>query len=201
MVMPGRYFISLSQYVRGEVTELAGPAPFEVVVLNNTTLPAEDREELVAFQDKVSGLTRAMEGARRQASELQNQARVIRQTLQQMPDAPPALVQKVVDIEAELDNIQWTFRGQEPKASDEENWPAQVPLSERLSSILAPHWSSTSAVTQTQKDVYDVLMEEFPPVLEQIRRINDVEMKTIEEELNQIGAPWTPGRVLNWNRQ
>jgi hypothetical protein len=200
MVMPGKYFVSLSQFVRGEITELVGPTPFEAVVLNNTTLPAKDREELVTFQKKVSELTRAMEGARRQASELVNMTRTIRQTLQQMPDASPALVQKVVDLEMELDEILWTFQGQQPKASDEENWPAQLPLNDRLSSILAPHWSSTSAVTQTQKDVYAILMEEFPPLLETIRRINDVDMRAVEAELNQLGAPWTPGRVPEWNR-
>jgi len=200
MVMPGKYYVSLSLYVRGEIRELVGPVEFVARVLDNTTLPAEDRDELVAFQQKVSELTRAMDGARRQANELMNRTRLIRQTLQQSPDAPPALVQKVVNLESELDRILWTFNGQDPKASDEENWPAQVPLNERLSAITAPHWSSSSAVTQTQKEVFRILEEEFPPVLEQIRNINDVDIRAIEAELDQIGAPWTPGRVPEWNK-
>jgi photosystem II stability/assembly factor-like uncharacterized protein len=200
MVMPGKYQVSLCLTVRGETKELVGPNPFDAAALNNTTLPAEDRDELVAFQKEVSGLTRAMEGARQQTGELMKRTRVIRQTLQSMPDAPPDLVQKVVNLEKDLDQILWTFNGQPTKASDEENWPAQVPLNERLWSVIIPGWGSTSAITQTQKDVYAIILEEFPPVLEKIRQINDVSMKEIESELNAIGAPWTPGRVPEWNK-
>lgn len=200
MVMPGKYDVSLALYVRGEVQELAGPVEFSAVVLNNTTLPAEDRAELVAFQREVSDLTRVFEGARRQTNELMNRSRLIRQTLQQSPDAPPVLVQKVVSLESELEHILWTFNGQEAKASDEENWPAQVPLNDRLRSLIAPHWGSTAAVTQTQRDVFAIIGEEFPPVLDKIRRINDVDMKAIETEMDRIGAPWTPGRVPEWSR-
>ena len=36
---------------------------FEAKVLNNVTLPAGDRSELVAFQNKVNDLNRAVNGA------------------------------------------------------------------------------------------------------------------------------------------
>lgn len=199
-VMPGKYLVSMSLTVRGETRELVAPVSFEARPLNNTTLPAPDRAELVAFQKKISELTRAFEGTRRQAEELMDRTQVIRQTLQAMPDAPPDLVGKVIALEKELDQILWTFNGQPPKASDEENWPAQVPLNERLSSLIIPSYGSTSAITQTQKDVYAIIFEEFPPVQEQVRRINGSDMPAVEAELNAIGAPWTPGRVPEWKR-
>jgi hypothetical protein len=38
-------------------------------------------------------------------------------------------------------------------------------------------------------------MEEFPPVLNEIRRIYNVDLKNLEDDLEKYNAPWTPGRV------
>ncbi len=46
-VMPGKYFVTLSVSVDGVLTEIAGPQEFEAKVLQNSTLPAEDRESLL----------------------------------------------------------------------------------------------------------------------------------------------------------
>ena len=200
MVMPGKYYVALSQYVRGEVTELFEPVEFNAVVLNNTTLPAEDRRELVAFQKEIMELTRTIEGADQVAQELMKRTLLIRQTLQHTPDASPVLKQRVANVEKDLDQIQWTFHGQDPAASREENWPAPPSIMERLNSILSAQWQSTSAVTQTQKDQFTLLEEEFPPVLEQLKRISEVELPGIEQEMDQIKAPWTPGRLPEWNK-
>ncbi|MEZ5197996.1 MAG: hypothetical protein R2764_16895 [Bacteroidales bacterium] len=42
LVLPGTYTVSLSQFVRGEITELTGPVEFVVKSLDNATLAAED---------------------------------------------------------------------------------------------------------------------------------------------------------------
>jgi hypothetical protein len=63
-----------------------------------------------------------------------------------------------------------------------------------MNTIAYSHWGSTSAPTQTQLKDYDILMEEFPPVLEKLKLLN-TQIKEIEAEMENYGAPWTPGRV------
>jgi len=198
MVLPGKYYISLSMFVRGEINSLLDPMEFEIVPLNNTTLPAPDREELVAFQKDAMEMMRKIDGAESLAEEMLKKARLIRQTLQDMPESSPVLMQKVVNVESDLDQILWDFNGETPKASSEEKWPAHPPLNERLGAVLWPHWSSTSAVTQTQKDQMDLIKEEFPPIYEQILKISTIDIPQIDLELDEIGAPWTPGRLPEW---
>ncbi len=200
MVMPGDYTVTIDMYHRGEVTELAGPEQFTVKVLEHTTLPADDRSELVAFQEEISEVSRIVDASERVAEDMLTNMRKIRQTLYKTPDASPVLLEKVNQLEAELEDIMWAFNGQEPKASREENRPAPPSINERLWAIMVPHWSSTSAVTQTQRDQLELLEEEFPPVLEKIREIKEEEMPKIEEELENLGAAWTPGRLPEWNR-
>ncbi|MCB0656738.1 MAG: hypothetical protein KDC57_11410, partial [Saprospiraceae bacterium] len=53
---------TLSKSENGVITPLAGPVEIEVKALNNTTLPATDREALVAFQGEVADLARVVQG-------------------------------------------------------------------------------------------------------------------------------------------
>jgi len=192
--LPGTYYVSLAMDHNGDVTELAGPVEFVAKPLNNTTLPAPDREALVAYQDKVQALARVMRGTESFMEDLMKKTELIRQALHNTPDAPEDLAQRARKVSEELDAIDFTFNGTPAKASAEEVPPEPVPLNDRLSTIAWSHWASTAAPTETQLADYDILMEEFPPVLEQIKGL-DAEIKSIETEMEKYEAPWTPGRL------
>jgi hypothetical protein len=63
MVVPGKYFVSLSKFQDGKFIELVGKKEFICKSLNNTSLPAEDKIALDAFNKKVAELTRTITGA------------------------------------------------------------------------------------------------------------------------------------------
>jgi hypothetical protein len=46
--------------------------------------------------------------------------------------------------------------------------------------------------------MYDIIAEEFPPLLDELKQISEVELKALESELDAMGAPWTPGRIPEW---
>jgi hypothetical protein len=198
MVLPGKYFVSIAQFVRGEITELLGPEPFNVVPLNNTTLPAENREELVAFQNEISELYKVISGTEEFAEALLERTRTNKQAVQRSTIASAELMAKVEKIEVQLDDILWKFNGQQAKASQEENWPAPPSINDRLGAIVWTHYRSTSGITQTQREQFDILKEEFPPILADLKIIYDVALPEIEKELDAIGAPYTPGRIPEW---
>ncbi len=188
-VMPGKYYVSLSQWVRGEITELVEPVEFKAEVLNNVTLPAPDRAELLAFQKKTAKLARAINAAEQMNNDLIKRVQYLKQAINNTPDAPPELLAKATEIEKQLDDINWAFNGQRPKASREENWPAPPSIGDRVRALVYSHWGSTSRVSETQMQMYDILVEEFPPILEQIKTIAEVDVKNLEAEL---GCPWCP---------
>jgi len=192
--LPGNYNVSLAMDHNGEITELAGPVQFIAKPLNNTTLPASDREALVAYQDKVSELSRTMRGTENYMEELMKKVEHIRQALHNTPNVPADLSNQARTISEELNSIEFIFNGTDAQASWEEVPPEAVPLSHRMGNIAYSHWGSTAAPTQTQLRDYDILMEEFPPVLEQIKAL-DTEIKSIEAEMDKYEVPWTPGRL------
>lgn len=193
--MPGKYSVEMSIVYRGEEKKLSGPESFNIVVLNNTTLPAENRAELSTFQKKGAELVRTVMGAQRFADELLRKIETIRQTINNTPGASFDLMKKANAVAKDIDNILFAFNGPPVAASFEETPPRDVTLIGRLRTMTSSQMRSTSNVTAKQKVAYDVLYEEIQPVLQQLKKINDVDIKGLEAELEKTGAPWTPGRT------
>lgn len=198
MVMPGRYAVTMTMVVRGEETQLSGPVFFNVVPLENTTLPAANRSELVVFNNEMAEMSRVIRGAGNLADEIMKRVKTLKQAAHQTTDCPVALMDQIASVEIQLDEILWQFNGQQPKASREENWPAIPSINERMNSIASVHSRSTSDITQTQRDVFEIIKEEFPPVLNDLKMIYEKQIPEIERELEKLSAPWTPGRIPEW---
>ena len=192
-VLPGTYKVGLSMSVNGELKKLLDPVEFKAVPLNLATLPAEDRAAVDDFNREVARLTIAMTSAEKSADFQLKKARQIKQLLVGLPGAPGQLMEQARKIELQLDDVLFQFNGREAKASWEEIPPGPMPLDRRLSAITYATWSSSSDVTQTQRNNLKILKEEFPPLQEKIKNTGDT-LRLLEEKLDELGAPWTTGR-------
>jgi hypothetical protein len=197
-VMPGKYKVALAMVAGGETSELAGPVPFEAVVLNNTTLPAGDRAALVAFQQQVADLIRKVQGTDNFAEELADKITTMIQAVHQTPGTSPELQAGLLALKLKVDDILFAFNGKEPKASREENPPAPVSINERLGNIIYAFYGNTSAPTSTHRRSFEIIRDEFPPLYNQIKQISEVDLPAIELEMEKAGVPYTPGRLPRW---
>ncbi len=201
LAMPGTYAVSLSITSGGETTHLAGPVEFNVVPLENTTLPSADRAAMVAFHKQVGEISRVMRGTESYAEVLKKRVTAILHALHNTPGASPKLIGDAHKIQHELDEIlNVKFNRRTNKPSREENPPAPVPLNNRLGKITWASWGTTGDPTQTQKDAYSILEVEFPPVYDRIKEIGEVELPKLEAAAEAIGAPVTPGRLPVWRK-
>lgn len=198
MVMPGTYKVGMKLWHEGELSTLVEPVEFTCKKLNNATLPAEDYTENVAFAKKVNKLALAVVGTGRMISETTDKVEQIKQAIYATPGASQELMDKARAIGVELEELDFKMNGVSAKASWEEVPPAIIPLNRRLSAITWTHMGSTSGITTTEKEGYEILKAEFPPVLEALKRIVENEIPALEAELNKMNAPWTPGRMPVW---
>ncbi len=196
LAMPGKYTVTLDLTAKGETKQIAGPVEFVCKTLNNTSLPAADRAAVVEFHKKVADITRIMSGTEDYARGLFDRCNNIAQSINGTPGAPAGLLDRALDIADQLDIILNTKLNRKSNVpSDEENPPAPVPLNNRLGKITWAAWGSTGAPTQTQQDAYNILMEDFPPVYEQIKKIGQVDIPALEAELQKLGSPVIPGML------
>jgi photosystem II stability/assembly factor-like uncharacterized protein len=199
MTVPGRYSVSIAQRVRGEVTPLGQTQTFETVPLGTATLPAGDREELLAFQRQTARLQRAVLGSARAVREAQNRITHIKQALDDTPGADPALAERARKIEMQLADLQVELSGDRTIRRRSEPTPPSIVS--RVQRIVGGQWASTSAPTQTNRDAYRYASELFSPVLSKLTRVIEVDLVRLEQEMDSAGAPWTPGRVPRWSAE
>lgn len=195
LVMPGKYTVSISKVIDGTVTPLVEPRSFNVGLLNLATLPAKDQKALSAFQAKVTALTRTLQGTVKLTEDLIKRTAHIKQALVNTPGGVKNLMPKVTTIEAGLDEILFALEGHEPKASWEEVPPAHYPIQRRLRVIIRSMMRSTSAPGKSLLDSYEIVKEELAPLLTKLKKIAEEDLKKLEKEMDNAGAPWTPGRV------
>jgi photosystem II stability/assembly factor-like uncharacterized protein len=196
MAMPGNYTVTIAKRVDGKITSLGTPQTFSVVPLGVATLATKDYDVLVAFQRKTARLQRAVLGAEKAAAEAQIRINHIKQALMDTPEANPAMAIEVRALETRLKDLLIKLSGDEVVSSHSEPTPPSIV--KRVQRVVYGHWASTSAPTKTHRDNYRIAAEEFEDVLDKLRVLIDVDLKNLEDKMEQSGAPWTPGRVPQW---
>jgi hypothetical protein len=198
-VIPGKYSVEMFMSIDGVISKIAGPESFEAKVLQNTTLPAEDRAALVAFQKEFWEFNRAVEGTLNSARDLKAKIDILIYAIKQTPEAPNTLMDNALRIKTETDDIlQHLFQD---KTLAERNEPTYPTVYDRLNEIASGLWQSSAAPTQTQINNLKVASEEFELLLAQLKSLLEVDLKNLEYEMEKYGAPWTPGRIPGWNKE
>ena len=194
LALPGKYTVTLSLYHDGKEKPLAGPMTFNTKVLNNTTLPAKDRQSLDAFFGEMSAMWRTMSGAQQFLNSLKNKTAYVQQAIQITPGASLALKDKAQAVKEEIEKINYLFHGTPAKASFEEVPPEPMPLMKRLNEAVYASWQSTSAPTEMQKMNLKIVKDAMPDVLARIKKV-DEQLKALDKALDAVKAPYTPGRL------
>jgi photosystem II stability/assembly factor-like uncharacterized protein len=197
LAVPGIYSVSLEKLVDGVLTPLGEPQSFEARPLGLATLPASDKAALLAFQAKAGRLQRAVLGANRVVEETQEQLRYIKRALIDAPGAGAELFATVRELERRLAGIELELSGDETVTSRFEYAPLSI--TDYLDRAVGGFWSS-AAPTATHQRSYEIAGRAFQDALERLRVLVEEDLESLSEELEAIGAPWTPGRgVPKWS--
>ncbi len=199
LAVPGRYTVSFEKRVDGALTPLGTPQTFVVESLGLQTLKAQDPAALLAFERKTARLQRAVLGAIDAAEEAQTRLKHVVKAVDETPAADAKLGAEARRIQRALDDVLVALRGDE--AIRARNEPVPESISERVEAIVASHWTATVAPTGTNRQAYDVAAAAFGTQLAALRTLLEIDLRALEEQLEQAGAPWTPGRVPEWTKE
>jgi len=196
LAMPGDYTVSLSQFARGNWTELVSPQLFRLKTLGGVTLPAENITDMLAFQQEAQELQRAVSGASTLMQELNQKMQFIRKAIMATRVGKNELLEDLKAIDNQLYEIRKGMFGDE--VANMLDKPDMMPIASRVGWLSGEMWGSTSAPTQTQRDALRIAGTEFKPMLERLRKIRSEGIPALEEKLERAGAPYTPGRDIKW---
>jgi hypothetical protein len=197
MVVPGKYFVSLSKFQDGKFTEIVSQKEFICKSLNNTSLPAEDKLALDAFNKKVAELTRAISGADAFRGELVDKISYLKKAVLDGAEVPAATYNNIISVESELRDLNKKINGDPLRARYEGASPTSI--KGRVNLITAALWSTTAAPTNTFIKSYEIAAAKCDEILSDLKSI-DISIQQIETELEKSGAPYTPGRFPEWRK-
>ncbi len=197
LVAPGRYKVAMAKQVDGVVTPLGEAQTIAAVPLNLATLPAQDQAAQLDFQRKTARLQRAVMGAARAVDEARERLKFVQKAILDTPKADLKLAEQARALDLRLEDLEEKLSGD--PVLIEHNEPTPPAILDRVQSIVENHWASSSEATRTFQDDYAIAAAEFAPVLAELRQIVGVDMKNLEDQLEALGAPWTPGRLPTWS--
>ena len=198
LAAPGTFSVSMAKKIDGVMTELAGPVNFEVVNLALATLPGAPPDEALAFEAKVAQLQRAVDGAAKLAGELEDRLAHLRKAILDTPAADAGQLAKARALQTELDDINITLIGDPTKSERNVFTPPSV--NDRVNRLVGGLSTTTQGPTGTQRDNYRWAGEAFATELERLQTLT-ADLEAFETELENAGAPWTPGRVPTWTME
>ena len=147
MVVPGRYFVSLSKFQDGQFTELVSSQEFNCVPLNNTSIPAQDKQALDYFNKQVAELTRAITGLDTYRKELVDKISYLKKAAIETAGVPENTYGKIINIESDLRELNRKLNGDPLRTRYEGATPTSV--KQRVELITGALWSTTAAPTNT----------------------------------------------------
>jgi hypothetical protein len=101
----------------------------------------------------------------------------------------------MTDLELRLDAAGKKLNGD--AALTRREFEAPTSISSRINTMMSGLISTTTAPTSTFMRSYDVAAAQFKPVLADIKSVGEA-VKALENKLEQLNAPYTPGRVPDW---
>lgn len=192
LAAPGDYFAQLAKVHDGKVTILTEKIPFKIKSLNNATLSAEDKDALTAFETKLAKMRRAGRAVGSVYSSMNNRIAHLQKGIMVTPNADLKLLETAEKIRLRLKELGVDLYGDGSLSSRE--FEAEPGLFERMESPIWNMWDATAAPSQTAQKNYTIVGKMFEKFLGELNTVKK-EINDLEQQLNDLGAPYTPGRI------
>ncbi|OZV67224.1 glycosyl hydrolase [Winogradskyella aurantia] len=192
LVAPGTYSVEMALLKDGQLKTLTDSVNFEVKALENVEMPAENRAEKVAFQKALAKLQANFGIAEKLLSESRMRLNYIKAAIKRSEQPLGPLSSEVVTIEKQLDEVQIAMYGDPVKNRLDLDQPPSP--ADRLGTIGYEQKYSTATPTQTHRDSYAIAEKQVIEIKAKMERIFNENLKALEQQLINSGAPYTPGR-------
>jgi photosystem II stability/assembly factor-like uncharacterized protein len=199
LILAGSYSVRMFQKVNGVVSELSGPQSFKVVADGVSALNPADRAAQEEFHRRVARLYRAVSGSLHAAEDVEAKLKSIREALREAPAAEKQLGVVADSIEQRNREILRALGGD--KELQKRNEPVAASINDRVTNIIEGERFALAKPTQSHVDNYNIAAAEFADQLAKLRTLVEVDLAKLEKDMEAAGAPWTPGRVPEWQEK
>jgi hypothetical protein len=194
LAAPGTYTATLAKQVDGTTTELAGPVSFQVERMRKGALAGAEPEATVSFWRRIAEVQRATSAARQALDQAFDRLKDLRTALSRSLAAPDGLDAELHAATQELYEIEEALRGSRTRS--EIGDPNPHTIERRLQVAMTGTMMSTYGPTPTHRRSLEIAEQEFEGLRQRLSALLEQRLPALERQLEEAGAPWTPGRAL-----
>jgi photosystem II stability/assembly factor-like uncharacterized protein len=191
---PGSYTATLSKRVDGEVTELAGPVPFEVVRVFPGTLPGTAPDDAAEYMARVAEMGRSATAADEALKNAFVRVERLSEALANSSIAPGTLDTELEALRQRLYEADAALGGNRSMAAF--NLPQTPSVARRLQVAGGADGMSDYGPTAHHRRQLEIAETEFAELLPVLKQLLEVDIPAFEAEMEAAGVPWSPGRPL-----
>ncbi|MFN3193022.1 MAG: VPS10 domain-containing protein [Aureliella sp.] len=194
VVVPGTYTVEVNQMVDGEVSNVIPATEFDIEPITFGDTSEIDREAILEFSKEVAKLADTVSAASALASDSAQHLSAVEQLVFSSSEVEPTLWKEIRELQLQLLDVQEKLSGDPTKTRRNES--AMPGLQSRLRTAMFGAMGSTSGPTGTHRRQFEIVQEDFAEIHAELKELVEVEIPALLEQLDEIGAPWTPGRKL-----
>jgi uncharacterized phage infection (PIP) family protein YhgE len=195
LALPGKYAVCLVKVQKGKVDTLTENTYFQLLSLNNNTLPV-NRKELAAFNKDLSEFRRVVLATAEYCNNVKDRIGYIKAGIFQINDLAEDLIKEVKDVDSLLQKINFDLRGDQSLAKRE--FETLSGLLSRVEGIVNNLWSTSAQQTNTYVERLNESKQTFNRVYANAKLLKS-KIESIENKLEKRKAPYTPGRFPEYN--
>ncbi|MFL2585675.1 MAG: hypothetical protein ACJ0QO_03360 [Parvicellaceae bacterium] len=184
----------------GKSSLLVDKTSFDCKWLNQISIPASNKEELLAFQQKVDRLRKAIDAAGEVMDENKQRINFISSAFKSYPGLDISYLSQMKVLDEHLDEINIALYG-DPSLSKRDIEQNEA-ISSKVGIVIWNMWRNRSNPTSTNKMLYESASNEFETLIVQLKELDENILK-IEKYLEEKEVPFTPGRglIMNWKKE
>ncbi|MGJ8664349.1 MAG: WD40/YVTN/BNR-like repeat-containing protein, partial [Marinicella sp.] len=188
LVAPGKYVVSLTQEVNGEISQLGEPQSFAVKPLRKGALKGADHDVVVGFWQELTNLSQEVSITNKKLSEALERTKLFEQALEhslaEHGEADIMLHKIISDLHA----VDKSLNGNRSKQEVGEK--TGVTVGSRLGAAFIGTGLSTYGPTPTHRKSLDLAQQEFSSIQQEVNRITGKSIPEFEKILTELGAPY-----------
>lgn len=198
LAIPGQYKATLMKRQSGELSALSEAMPFSLKSMNNSPEISSNPEAVLAFKLDLAELQRKANGASGKLREMDNRLKHLYKAVdlttastEEHAQTARYLAQRVTDLKVSM----W---GDTTISSRQEAVPWSI--SQRVGSLYGGLIESQANIPGNYKDSMKIASGQLSTAIKTMHML-ETDLRLFEDELEEYGAPWTPGRLPSLNNK
>jgi len=188
LALPGKYTVSLSSQVNGNITVLSDPVEFEVKRMLPGVLPGAPSDQFLAFLTEIREMQKSVSATSIELHNIVKKLKGMQKAVLLSSGEPGNLDEQVNQVMQDILAIAENFYGNRSKKGIGDVYGPTV--YDRLSFATNGVQNSTYGPTPAQIRSLEIAQQDFKEIKIQIDQIANQQLPALENELIEAGAPW-----------